>query len=99
MLCAGECYVKHKRATECCVHTQGTHKGGKSVECGGSVVCTHKVHTREGRVLSAEGVLCVHKVHTREGRVLSAEGVLCAYTRYTQGREECCVHTQGREEC
>ena len=45
VLCAGKCYAKHKKATECRVHTQGTHLGGKNVVCGLSVVCTHKVHT------------------------------------------------------
>ena len=60
VLCPGKCYVKHKKATECCVwieccvHTQGTHIGGKSVVCGLSVVCTHKVHTYEGRVLCVD---------------------------------------------
>ena len=47
VLCAGKYYAKHKKATECCVrreccvHTQGTHIGGKCVECGGSVAHVH----------------------------------------------------------
>ena len=43
-------------------------KGGKSVECGGRDVCTHKVHTG-GKSEHCEwrcgvGVVCTHKVHT-----------------------------------
>ena len=32
-----ECCVRR----ECCVHTQGTHIGGKSVECRGNVAHVH----------------------------------------------------------
>ena len=71
----------------CCVHTQGTHIGEKSVVCGVGVVCTHKVHTqREGRVLRAEGVLCAHTRYTHRREKC------CVWSM-------CCVHTQRREEC
>ena len=76
----------------CCVHTQGTHIRGKSVVCGLSVVCTHKVHTKGGKsVVSGvvEWVLCAH---TYEGRVLCVCSGCCVHTHM---REECCVCVVG----
>ena len=72
-----------------CVHTQGTHIGGKSVECRGRVVHTHKVHTEEGRVLRVEvwSGRCVHTQSTHIG----GKSVVCG------GVEWVCVHTHRRE--
>ena len=42
------------------MHTQGTHIRGKSVVCGLSVVCTHKVHTGGKSVVCGLSVVCTH---------------------------------------